>query len=225
MTALCDLKQRFTHTLRLLLLAATLLTTSHVNASLISLETTTNTVFVGEQITVDIWVRELGTDFVSAFSLDLLFDTALVAANTAASVFGDKLGAGLDSFQDMLDFGGLLNVAELSLLLDSELDANQQSGGVRLDFLLASVVFDTSAVGLANFSVDFDPLFGGVIGEAGALLDTELPAQPLQVSIIAPPVNSVAEPSVIGMLISLMGIVLVSGGIRKGEQRARMARS
>ena len=223
MTALCYFKQRFNHILQVLLFAATL-TTTHANASLISLETTDNTVFLGEQISVDIWVRDLGSDFVSAFSLDLLFDTALVAANTGASLFGDKLGAGIDSFQDLLDLGGLLNVAELSILLDNELDANQQSGGLRLDFLLATIVFDTQAVGLANFSVDFDPLFGGVIGEAGALLDTTLPGQPLQVSIIAQPVSSVAEPSLIGLFLSLLGIVLASGGIRKNEQLARMAR-
>jgi hypothetical protein len=225
MRALCNIKQTFTYPLYLLLFIATMFITPPAKASLITLETDVSSVFLGEQIDVNIWIRDLGSDFVSAFSLDLLFDSSLVSVNAASSFFGDKLGDGIDSIQDIFDFGGIINVAELSFLLDAELDALQQAAGVRIDFLLATLVFDTGALGVANFSLDFDPLFAGVVGEAGVLLDSELPSQALQVAIVARPANPVSAPSTLGMLLSLAGIVLFSGAIRKSETLARMARS
>ncbi|NCP65436.1 MAG: hypothetical protein GW836_12405 [Paraglaciecola sp.] len=225
MRALYNFKQTFTYPLYLLLFMATMFTTSPAKASLISLETDTSSVFLGEQIDVNIWIRDLGSEFVSAFSLDLLVDTSLVSVNAAGSLFGDKLGGGIDSIQDVFDLGGIINVAELSFLLDAELDLLQQLAGTRVDFLLATLVFDTTALGVANFSLDFDPLFGGVVGEAGALLNSELPLQALQVAIVARPINPVPAPSTLGMLLSLAAIVLCSVAIRKGETLARMARS
>jgi hypothetical protein len=225
MRALYNIKQIFTYPLYLLLFMATMVTSSPAKASLITLETDVSSVFLGEQIDVNIWIRDLGSELVSAFSLDLLVDTSLVSVNAAGSLFGDKLGGGIDSIQDVFDFGGIINVAELSFLLDAELDLLQQVAGTREDFLLATLVFDTAALGVANFSLDFDPLFGGVVGEAGVLLNSELPLQALQVAIVARPINPVPVPSTLGMLLSLAAIVLCSAAIRKNETLARMARS
>ena len=126
-----------------------LLTFWHGKASAVflSLESTAVSPSQGQQLTVDLWARDLGTDVVSGFDADLVFDPAALSFQSAS--FSSLLGDGIDSIQDATDFGNSINLAELSFLFESDLSA-LQSGA---DFILASVTFVIGQAGLTQLSI------------------------------------------------------------------------
>lgn len=198
-----------------LLICTLLLTASFAgNAAFISLETNNANVEVGDNINVDVWIRDLGAEFVSAFDLDLSFDNTLVQYTN--TMFGPFLGNNVDSVQGVIAGGSSINIAELSFLFDAELDDLQRDPVNRIDFVLASIQFSAEQVGVAGFNISFDPFFGGVFGELADPVTFTLPQNPLLVNITQS-TTPVPEPNLFGLICSLICVITLS------RQQARSA--
>lgn len=186
-------------------------------ALLISLEAADTSVASGEQIGLQLWARDLGTEIVSGFELDVNFNSSLMGFDN--SLFGDALGNGIDSLQDSLQRSGSINLAEISFLSDAELEGLQSNGGSRVDVLLASLFFTGSSVGIAEFSLSFDPVFGGVFGSGATDLTFDLPSQPILIEVQAALAAPVSEPNqfamILMMLISLVVAAKFSGRVTR----------
>ena len=139
------------------------------SATLLSFSPSTNTVNVGDTFDVDVVISDLyatdgSREIVSAFDLDVLYDSAVL--NATGVIFGTSLGLNVsddpfDFFADALvasDLSpGRVDLAELSYLFNSELLALQPNDS----FTLATLSFD--AIGLGISSLTFDPIeFPGV---------------------------------------------------------------
>ncbi|WP_019603663.1 PEP-CTERM domain protein [Teredinibacter turnerae] len=123
-----------------LLLAAHL---TSANAITIDILPTEQTVLLGDQVGVDIWVSDLGDNFaLGDFDFDLSFDSSIISFDSVS--FGSGLG---DSWQDYSATGGLLNLNELSWETAGSLLANQP-----MNFSLATILFNTEAIGSTQVS-------------------------------------------------------------------------
>lgn len=106
----------------------------------------------GQSFTLDLVVSgladgEAGT--LSGWELDVLFDEALLSLDAVS--FGELLGGPADALQDSLPIGaGAWNLAELSLLLATELDPLQGPTFVLATLEFSALVEGTGAVTLAN---------------------------------------------------------------------------
>ncbi len=115
----------------------------------------------GNPVTVDITVSDLGNGTapsVGVFDLDFSYDAAILGFNSAT--FGNQLDLfGFGSLQ-LVDssIAGTINLFELSFDFASDLDTLQAPS-----FVLASLMFDTLAVGTSNLSVASNS-FGDSIG-------------------------------------------------------------
>ena len=176
------------------------------NAALITLESSSTSALVGEELVVEIWVRDLASSVLSSFDMDVQFDAGLVQFEQ--TYFGALLGDNINSFQDANLSANSINLAELSLLSEADLEVLQSSSGSRIDFMLAELNFTALAQGLAAFELSVDPLFGGLFDALGNDIPFNLPAQPSQFTVQASPIQ-VSEPNVIGLMLSLIGIFLV----------------
>lgn len=111
--------------------------------------------FVGDLFDIDIVVSgfssgEGGSEIVSAFDLDVLYDPAILDATSIS--FGSALGlADVDTFTSSIFSTGRLDFSNVSLLLNDEL-AGLQGDSV----LLASLRF--SAIGIGSSTLSFDTL-------------------------------------------------------------------
>ena len=192
----------FTHNklkqwLSLPLLAFTLsLWASQASATFLSLESSHTSSSLNQQITIDVWARDLGSDVVSGFDIDIAFDSAALSFQSA--FFSPLLGNGIDSLQDTVNLGNSLNLSELSFLFESELSA-LQSGS---DFVLASLTFVVSQVGLTQLSI-VDSLVTGADPFSAAF---EGSANTLSINVAA---AQVPEPASIFML--LAGLFIAFG--------------
>lgn len=208
---------RLTLATKLKLLICTVLLTASFSgrAAFISLETSNASVEVGDSINIDIWIRDLGSEFVSAFDLNLTFNNALV--QYANSAFGPFLGNGIDSIQSVIPGFGNVNLAEFTFLSDTETDALQRDPINRIDFVLANVSFTAEQVGVAGFEIDIDPIFGGIfMGDNGIPVNFTLPSAPLLVNITQS-TTPVPEPNLFGLICSLFCVIALS------RQQARSA--
>lgn len=183
------------------------------HALLVSLETDSNQVFSGEQVILQLWARDLGSDIVSGFDLDVNFEQNIVGFDS--QVFGDALGDGIDSVQDAVQAGGAINLAEVSFLSDAELESLQSNGAGRVDVLLARLFFTANSVGNAEFSLGFDAVFGGLFGAGVADLSFELPLQPLLIEVQAALPNPVPEPETLAI------VLIMLGGLAAKRERSR----
>jgi hypothetical protein len=134
------------------------------NAATIGFDPSSLTPDVGDPISVDIVVSDLGGEIVSAYDLDILFDPSVLSANFVA--FSDALGSPGESFLDAnLSASGVLDVAGVSLLSDAELLSRQGGDSV----VLATLGF-TYLGGSTTLSFSFDA-FNDVKGAEAAVLD------------------------------------------------------
>ncbi|WP_339074816.1 hypothetical protein [Teredinibacter turnerae] len=123
-----------------LLLAAHL---TSANAITIDILPTEQTVLLGDQVGVDIWVSDLGDNFaLGDFDFDLTFDSSIISFDSVS--FGSGLG---DSWQDYSSTDGLLNLNELSWETAGSLLTNQP-----MNFSLATILFNTEAIGSTQVS-------------------------------------------------------------------------
>ncbi|ACR11372.1 conserved hypothetical protein [Teredinibacter turnerae T7901] len=123
-----------------LLLAAHL---TSANAITIDILPTEQTVLLGDQVGVDIWVSDLGDNFaLGDFDFDLAFDSSIISFDSVS--FGSGLG---ESWQDYSATDGLLNLNELSWETAGSLLTNQA-----MNFSLATILFNTEAIGSTQVS-------------------------------------------------------------------------
>lgn len=135
------------------------------SAATISFAPGSQSVEIGDSVSVDIVVSDLGGEIVSAYDLDIQYDAAILNATGVSfdTGLGDALAfEALESFD--VGTAGLVDLAQVSLLGDAALLALQGGDEVRL----ATLVFE--AVGPGTSSLDF--LFDAAndIKGAGALI-------------------------------------------------------
>ncbi len=102
---------------------------------------------LGSQVNVDLAISGLGAGTLpslSAFDIDIAFDSSIIAFNNA--VFGDQLDFGFGSITNTM-LSGDLNLLEVSLELPGDLNNLQAA-----DFLLATVTFDTVDTGKSSLA-------------------------------------------------------------------------
>lgn len=121
---------------------------------------------LGGTAEVDIVFSDLGDEIISAYDLDITYDTSVLDA--IGVVFTTALGE--ESFFEVFnDFDvstpGLVDLAQLSLLPDAVLAAVQGSA----DVVVATVLFDAVGVGTTGLAFSFDA-FNDVKGRDGAVL-------------------------------------------------------
>ena len=137
----------------------------------LSINPFSQTVGLGDSASVAVVVSGLEAEtpdqIVSAFDLDLLYDTAFLSATDV--VFGPYLGGGfpLSLPSEDLSSPGVVDFAEVSLLSDAVLSADQPD-----TFTLATISFSTIGVGTSALTlvVNDDPLFNDVKGLGNGVL-------------------------------------------------------
>lgn len=100
----------------------------------------------GDNVSVDVQVTNLGSEIVSAYDLDFLYDASVLGANGV--VFAGNLGDPLlfESLQDHnLTTSGIVDFAEVSLLSDAELATLQAPLGGTVS--LATLEFTAASAG------------------------------------------------------------------------------
>lgn len=129
------------------------------SAVIIGFDPATPTVVTsGSSYSVDIVVSDLGSEIVSAFDLDISYDSALL--NATGYSFGGMLGDwnffetinNDDYFADPFAVAGLVDLFEVSLLSDAELAILQGGGPVTL----ATITFDAIADGNMELAFNWD---------------------------------------------------------------------
>jgi hypothetical protein len=157
----------------------------------------------GDTIAIDVVVSDLGTEIVSAFDLDVLYDPSVLTA-TAVS-FGSFLGdAGLfEVFESAsLATAGVVDFSAVSLLADAALGALQTA-----PFTLATLSFTLGAGGISPLAFGLAPP-NEVIGRL---------AQPLQVSAGQGSAAVVPEPG--AALAFTIGFGVVAWAVRRSRCR------
>jgi len=142
-------------TLCLLLLAGF---SFHAQAAIISFDPVDQTVALGDSVSVDIRVSDLGDDILTGFDLDISFDDSILGFDSFS------FGTGLDTFgfgtiNDVFDWGGgLVNIFELSFDFDEDLELFQPN-----DFVLGTFNFSTLSMGTSALDTTFANLSGGFV--------------------------------------------------------------
>lgn len=133
-------------------------------AALISIETDKTTYQVNDVITAKVQVSGLGiNELISAYLFKLQLPVG--GLQLLSHQFGDLLTGSNGSFQDVLDLGSSIEVAETSYNEDSELATLQQSSAFTLvsfqfkvlqagQLMLSLLDVDTSGAGYATQPVD-----------------------------------------------------------------------
>jgi len=120
----------------------------------------------GETIALDIFATGLDGEIVSAYDLDITYDSGVLSATGVT--FGSSLGDALffEVFEAFdVSVPGLIDLAQLSLLPDELLFA--MHGGS--DVFLATILFDTLSTGVSSLDFVFDA-FNDVKGFDAAVL-------------------------------------------------------
>lgn len=147
--------------LTLVMVTATALQTESALALSLDFAPASTTVSIGDSLDVDIILSGLTAEneIVSAFDLDVSYDSTLLTADFVT--FGMDLGDPL-WFEALTDYdtstAGIVDLAELSFLSDSELDFLQGDS-----VTLATLTFSAIGTGDAAFSFlwgDFDDIKG-----------------------------------------------------------------
>jgi hypothetical protein len=199
------------------LLAALLVTPfGTASAIVISLVPDAPEITVGSTFGVQVLASdiEIGTEILSVYDLDILFDPTQFAFVNAG--FGAGLGGPLDSEGafSLLE-PGRLDLFELSLLFDADLFALQTTES----FTLATLTFQALAAGTANLNIDPAELY--LFGAADAEgFPTELVLEGLQGATVvnAPPV-AVPEPG--SFLLMSLGLLMLGVRNRKRDPQGR----
>jgi hypothetical protein len=153
---------------------------------------------LGDNVTVDIVISDLGGEIVSAYDLDVLYDATML---TPTSVdFTDELG-NVVAGEALVDWDvptpGVLDLASLSLLWDPALVALQDGDTVTL----ATIGFQGIAAGTSQLSLVFDE-FNDVKGLRATPLELEVGGEP-----------AIPEPG--AALVFAAGAAVVAGALRR----------
>ncbi len=190
--------------LALLLLSA--LAATPASAATIGFDPVDQTVDLGAVATVDVLVSGLAGEIVSAYDLDILYDSSIVAATGV--VFTTSLGDEF-LFEVLNDFDvsipGVVDLAQLSFLLDAELFAIQGGDSV----VLASIVFE--AIGVGSTALDFvlDDV-NDIKGRLGEILPIDPMAGLIRVQGLGP---AIPEPSAATLF--LVGAAISAASVRR----------
>lgn len=193
---------RFNAILKMLIvLQAMILIAASAEATTVGFDPTDQTVFRGESARADLEIFDLDGEVVSAYDLDILYDSTVVRATGV--VFTNALGDEL--FFEVLSSSatstpGVVDLAEVSLLSDADLFSQQGGDSVRV----ASLIFDAVGVGETYLDVVFDET-NDIKGRLGQILDADSTRGRIEV---LGPVAAVPEPS--SALVFCVGIALVS---------------
>ena len=181
----------------------------HAKATVISLETNSLTLNQQENFTVELWARQLNSEIISAFSLDIAFDENNLQIQQVS--FADELGAGLDSLQSETTTTGLSMLSELSFLSDIELNQLQNGDSVRLAVLEFRTLFaGTTSLSINNVNTigsNFMPLMASV-------------APPLEISIEA---QAVSAPKISLLLFLALALLSFNSRLFKTDYRSLRA--
>jgi hypothetical protein len=110
----------------LLLTSAALAPWRPADAAIIGFETVAG----GGNVDVNVVVSDLAGDIVSAYDLDIAYNTAVLGFTSVT--FGSALGGPADSAQASGAAGGIVDAAELSFLSDDDLATIQGGGPIGL---------------------------------------------------------------------------------------------
>ncbi|MEF8704004.1 MAG: cohesin domain-containing protein [Candidatus Accumulibacter sp. UW26] len=147
--------------MRTLLLAgvlAGLFATQSAQALRLDMTPSTRNGHVGDLLTYELRVEEVGPNIVTGFDVDIGYDPSVL--NLAAFAFGSGLNLGdpLASLQqDWLYHPGKLNLSEATLLADADLRALP---GQAHDFVLFSLTFTGLAAGSSTLTIDLRGMSG-----------------------------------------------------------------
>jgi hypothetical protein len=183
---------------------ATLLVASAAGATTIGFSPASQAGGIGDPVSFDIVVSDLGGEIVSSYDLDVSFDETVLQADDVSftTALGDP-----DFLEVLLGFDlttpGLADLSGLSLLDDADLLALQGGDSVTLATL------DFTVIGPGTSSLDF--VFGtnsGITGANGAFLDVT-------------PVSGVLVPEPSSLLLLASGALLAATAARLRPDRSR----
>lgn len=169
----------------------------------ISLTPSTQSIMLGNTVTVELGISRLGwlsPTSLSVFDINVTFDASILDFNSVVfgdPVWGDQLDLfGLGSFTNVFTGVGFINLFELSFDFASDLDSFQIG-----DFTLATITFDSLAAGFSALDI-----FVNDIGDAhGSALSATVSGANVEVID-----NSVSEPGVLflfGLGVAVLALV------------------
>ncbi|HOB96217.1 MAG TPA: PEP-CTERM sorting domain-containing protein [Aquabacterium sp.] len=122
-------------------------------AVVVSMDPASQSVAVGDTIIVDVRISGLGTDILSAFDLDVVFNTGLTTGG-GASLLDAEFGGANAGFDADASTPGVLKTVGYSLLNDDDLAAVQTNGA--FTFLRMSWTAAADGALLLNFGASPD---------------------------------------------------------------------
>ena len=192
--------------------AAALASTGPAHGATVSLSPAAGSVVVGGQLVIDVIVDGLAAgQSVAGFDIDLVFDAALLSANSVA--FGAALGAdGVDQLSNAVLGAGRADLAAVSLLSGAELLVLQGGG----PFSIATITLMALAPGMADVLFDLVTPPGLLFSDADGVLLTVTVGGEARVAVM--PGSVVPEPS--APMLVLVALLLASL-TRAAERRRR----
>jgi hypothetical protein len=158
----------------------------------IQFEPSVSEVGLGDVFSIDVLVSGLAGEIVSAYDLDVLYRSDVIAATAVefTPLLGDELL--FEAFNDFdVSMPGVVDFAQVSLLPDADLLALQGGSG----FTLATILFEAVGLGVSPLDFVLDPV-NDVKGLAGAILPVEAGSAAVTVSPV-----SVPEPATLWLLL------------------------
>lgn len=172
---------------------------------ILEIDPTTQTKDIGQILSYDVWVKGVGSEIVTAYDIDIAYNTSILSLNAVVFGNGLNLGNSSDSFQFN---SGTVNVNEVTFLADNVLSAGQSN-----DFLLFKLDFKGLTAGTSNLTMTVnsmaghsepDPIFGDLIPVA-LTPDSVVGAS----ATVRPNGTTIPEPSILALLgLGLLGMTL-----------------
>lgn len=189
--------------------AAMLLSAPASAAVVVSMDPAAQIVNVGDTITIDIRISGLGSEILSAFDLDVLFDAGLASGGLATLV--DAEFGGPDAGFDVDDSTpGVLKTVGYSLLDDDTLAATQTDGA--FTFLRLSWTADADGALFLKFGANPD-FQRNVVGRDFQSLDASFNGA--CVAIGSGSCNQIPEPASYGLAALALLACGASGSLRR----------